>query len=390
MSLLLQPVELDLQGWDLTTKQLNAVEEGLLELEQVLKTPITSLTTEDLEGSGVFDVLMRSVGKHLHQEYDEQRITGGEYATAYLSALSNMMETSVQFLASQQQAHKINADIALNRQKTITELSKTDDNLPIGLGFNHIPKDRTTIPAVPRPVCGPRPPEPPQIDFALSKITANAYGNDGWLELVFDQDVDVVTTGALGLVDSAFTVMFDWWNSENAQPLSNGVLTKIDNRTYTIWFSESGIWGGVIPTLAYSPVADLDFVSVETGVSMEAFAATEIQNGVPAQIDPPTVTSMVIGATGTDITLTFSEDVHVNNYPPNQFIGEGNNDAFVVAITDYSIPTPDTLVLDIDRVILGTDVITLTLYPGPGIRTAAYGAWVEPFRNAPVTNNSAQ
>lgn len=388
MSLLLQPVELDLQGWDLTTKQLNAIDAGLLDLEQVLKTPIRNLTTETLNGSGVFDVLMRSTGNHLRQEYEEQRITGAEYSQAYLSALSNVMQTAVQFLQSQQQAHKLNADIALNRQKTVTELAKTDDNIPVGLGFNHRPKDHPTIPPV-ECFTIPKPPEPPKVDFALSNITANSFGNDGWLELVFDQDVDPVpATG--GYHVNAFTVMFDYVTHISEEPLGNIDIIKIDNRTYKLWFNEAGIWGGIIPTLAYSPVAELDFVSVETGLSLQAFPATEIQNGVPAQTDPPTVTSMVVDASGTNITVTFNKDVYVNSYPPNTWFGDINNGAFALGFTGYSTPTPNTLVLNTDRVILGTDVVTVSVQAGNTVRDLVLFEWLEAFRATPVTNNSAQ
>lgn len=97
---------------------------------------ITQLTTSALAGTGVFDKLMAVTKLHLKEEYDNDRITGQEYATVYLGALDAVLKQSVQFLLSHQQEEKIVAEIALIRQKTVTELTQTDDDIPLGLGFN--------------------------------------------------------------------------------------------------------------------------------------------------------------------------------------------------------------------------------------------------------------
>lgn len=59
---------------------------------------VEDLTTGSIDGAGVFDKLMVSVKAHLTQEYKEQRIKGPEFATVYLGALDNVLNTSVQFL----------------------------------------------------------------------------------------------------------------------------------------------------------------------------------------------------------------------------------------------------------------------------------------------------
>lgn len=59
---------------------------------------VEDLTTGHLDGTGVFDKLMVSVKAHLTQEYRDQRIKGPEFATVYLGALDNVLNTSVQFL----------------------------------------------------------------------------------------------------------------------------------------------------------------------------------------------------------------------------------------------------------------------------------------------------
>jgi len=97
---------------------------------------ITRLTTRAIEGTGVFDVLMATTKLHLLEEYNAGRISGQEYTTVYLGALTAVLQQSVAFLLSHQQEEKIIAEIALIRQKTVTELTQTDDTIPEGLGFN--------------------------------------------------------------------------------------------------------------------------------------------------------------------------------------------------------------------------------------------------------------
>ena len=97
---------------------------------------VSRLTTQNIDGTGVFDVLMATTKLHLQEEYDEGRITGQEYSTVYLGALQAVMAQSVQFLLNTQQEEKIQAEIGLVRQKTVTELAQTDDDIPLGLGFN--------------------------------------------------------------------------------------------------------------------------------------------------------------------------------------------------------------------------------------------------------------
>jgi hypothetical protein len=148
MSIKLQPVDLRTDDWELSTREATAIEEGETNLEQVLITPIDALTTVDLNGTGAFDVLMKAAKGHIDEEYDAQRIVGKEYSAVYLGVLIKVLQTSVRFLSNEQQVHKINAEIGLIRQKTVTELYITDDNIPVGLGFNHIPEVKAVIPPI--------------------------------------------------------------------------------------------------------------------------------------------------------------------------------------------------------------------------------------------------
>jgi hypothetical protein len=145
MSLRLQPVDLSSLGWTPTTKQATDIANGLIDESPILAAPIDTLTTEALNGTGVFDILMRATKLHLQEEYDAQRITGHEYATVYLGALAAVLQTSTQFLMNTQQVNLLNAQIGLVRQQTVTELANTDDSIPVGLGFNRVPNVTTTI-----------------------------------------------------------------------------------------------------------------------------------------------------------------------------------------------------------------------------------------------------
>lgn len=68
----------------------------LAQLEQPLN--VTELTTAEIAGTGVFDVLMRSVKNHVQEEHAKSRITGKEYATVYLEALQSTLAQSVEYL----------------------------------------------------------------------------------------------------------------------------------------------------------------------------------------------------------------------------------------------------------------------------------------------------
>ena len=94
-------------------------------------TPLTvnDLTQASLEGTGVFDVLMRANKAHLEAEFSKNRIKGPEYSTVYLGALESVMQAALQFLLNkdkaaleaqliQAQIEKVNAEIDLVVQQT--------------------------------------------------------------------------------------------------------------------------------------------------------------------------------------------------------------------------------------------------------------------------------
>ena len=111
--------------------------EGINVLDVGLIVPNTAILTSGLiEGDGVFDILMQTTKLHLMEEYDEGRITGKEYTTVYLGALNSVLQQSIAYIMNHQQTAKLTADIGLVRQQTVTELVQTDNDIPLGLGFN--------------------------------------------------------------------------------------------------------------------------------------------------------------------------------------------------------------------------------------------------------------
>lgn len=65
--------------------------------------PLSNLTdkTTTADGTGVYDVLMQAVELHIQEQYENDRITGTDYATVYLGALQSAMAESVKFLLSE-------------------------------------------------------------------------------------------------------------------------------------------------------------------------------------------------------------------------------------------------------------------------------------------------
>jgi len=82
----------------------------------------TDVTTGVVDGTGVFDQLMRSVKAHINEEYDNGRIKGQDYATVYLGALQSAMNQAITFVLEKdnksKQSELIDTQIALyNRQR---------------------------------------------------------------------------------------------------------------------------------------------------------------------------------------------------------------------------------------------------------------------------------
>ncbi len=80
-------------------------------------TPVVlaDLTTAEITGPGVFDVLMRANKAHLESEFTKGRIKGPEYATVYLGSLEAVLKASLEWLL---QRDKVNQEVKLLEQQT--------------------------------------------------------------------------------------------------------------------------------------------------------------------------------------------------------------------------------------------------------------------------------
>lgn len=65
---------------------------------------VSDLTQASIDGTGVFDVLMRATKAHLDSEYQQNRIKGTDYSTVYLGSLQQTMQTALTFLMENQKA----------------------------------------------------------------------------------------------------------------------------------------------------------------------------------------------------------------------------------------------------------------------------------------------
>lgn len=89
---------------------------------------VTDLTQATLNGTGVFDVLMRANKAHLDSEFDKNRIKGAEYSTVYLGSLTQVMQTALQFLLTKKKedldARLLEKQIALTEQQRLNAIAE--------------------------------------------------------------------------------------------------------------------------------------------------------------------------------------------------------------------------------------------------------------------------
>ena len=57
-----------------------------------------SVINSEWQGTGVFDTLIAAVNKNIEIQYNKGRITGKDYAEAYVLALQTTLQQSVEFL----------------------------------------------------------------------------------------------------------------------------------------------------------------------------------------------------------------------------------------------------------------------------------------------------
>lgn len=91
--------------------------------------PVADLTQEKLDGTGIFDALMRATKVHLDEEYAKNRLRGPEYATVYLGALEAVMRLSLDFLVQRQK-------VTLENEVLVAQKCKLDAEYDLTLSTN--------------------------------------------------------------------------------------------------------------------------------------------------------------------------------------------------------------------------------------------------------------
>jgi hypothetical protein len=92
---------------------------------------VSNLTTAAVDGTGVFDVLMKATKAHLESEFEKNRIKGTEYSEVYLGALTQVMQTALQFVLTNQKVD-LEAQL-LQKQIDLTQAQINRENAQTSL-----------------------------------------------------------------------------------------------------------------------------------------------------------------------------------------------------------------------------------------------------------------
>lgn len=92
---------------------------------------VTDLTTSTVDGTGVFDLLMKANSAHLEAEFTKGRIRGPEYSQVYLGSLQTVLQIASQFLLDKQKSG-LEADLLTKQIELATvEVQKANAELAI-------------------------------------------------------------------------------------------------------------------------------------------------------------------------------------------------------------------------------------------------------------------
>jgi hypothetical protein len=93
----LPEINFDADAFKIPDETTSAIKELIVHLKP------EEISTGSIEGSGVFDIIMRGMKAHLTEEYNRNRITGAEYTKAYVALVDGAMQQSIQFLINKDQ-----------------------------------------------------------------------------------------------------------------------------------------------------------------------------------------------------------------------------------------------------------------------------------------------
>ena len=98
---------------------------------------VNDVTTGAIDGTGTFDILMKTVFLHLQREYAAQRITGDMYAKAYIEIMNNTLAQSIQYIVSAAQTSANDELIAAQIRKINKDIELTEEQIKL-LGYQGI------------------------------------------------------------------------------------------------------------------------------------------------------------------------------------------------------------------------------------------------------------
>ncbi len=109
---------------------------------------INDVTSGTADGSGVFDVLMRSVDAQLDKQYSSGRIKGTEYATVYVGALQAVLQQSIAFILAEQKVEKevdvMTEQIAASKADTIMKQAANAEQIAASKSATKVKEDQST------------------------------------------------------------------------------------------------------------------------------------------------------------------------------------------------------------------------------------------------------
>jgi hypothetical protein len=108
------PPTIDMSGFTFTKDENSAL------YGEISTVDLADLTTVDLEGTGVFDKLMKAMDLHIEREFHNSRITGDQYAEVYTQVATAVLGQATQFALTAPQAKW--AGIQAQMQARIAEI----------------------------------------------------------------------------------------------------------------------------------------------------------------------------------------------------------------------------------------------------------------------------
>ncbi len=91
--------------------------------QQVPDISVSDLTSVSLDGTGVFDLLFKTMTLHMDAQFQGDKLRGAEYAKVYLGSLSSVLNESVNFLLNKD---KVSLELELLNEQKAKLLKETE------------------------------------------------------------------------------------------------------------------------------------------------------------------------------------------------------------------------------------------------------------------------